>query len=133
MLLSICRLGYAYPGSPVRDKVTSLLDNYSYEYASLPPDFYITHELEYDDTLKSVGMGDFIVDNWMLLFIMPPFISNEEKFLVLIGHVVSVQKGFWLSRSLGRYWASALLPGVPCPVVFVSLYALVVDHFYGIL
>ena len=54
----------------------------------------------------------------MLLFIMPPFISNQEKFLVLIGHVFSVQIGFWVTRSR-HYWLA-----VPCPVVFVSLYAL---------
>jgi hypothetical protein len=116
--------------------ITLLLDNYSYEYARLPPGFYITHEFDHDDdndTLESIGMGDFLVYNWMLLFIMPPFISIQEKALVLIGHIVSVQLGFWLTRSLGRYWESGMLPAVPCSVIFVSLHALVVDHFYGIL
>jgi hypothetical protein len=120
----------------MRDMVTSLLENYSYEYARLPPGLYITHELDHDDPdddQESIGFGDFIVYNWMLLFILPPFISIQERILVLIGHIISVQMGFWMTRSLGHYWQSKRLPAVPCSVVFVSLYALLVDHFYEIL
>jgi hypothetical protein len=116
--------------------VTSLLDNYSYEYAILPPGFYITHELDHDDPdddQESIGIGDFFIYNWVLLFILPPFKFIQEKTLVLIGHIISVQMGFWLTRFLGHYWQSKRLPAVPFSVVCVSLYALVVDHFYGIL
>ena len=119
----------------MRAFVTSLHDNYSYEYAILPPGLYITHDVEHDDNddyQESIGMGDFIIYNWMLLFILPPFISIQEKTLLLIGHIISVQIGFWMTRSLGYYWETEMLPGVPCPVVFVTLYVLVVDHFYGI-
>ena len=136
MLLSTCSVGSLCPGSPIRDFVTSLLDNYSYEYARRPPGLYITHELEHDDPdddEESLGLGDFIIYNLMFLFILPPFICIQEKTLVLIGHIISVQMGFWMTRSLGQYWQSNRLPAVPCSVVFVSLYVLVVDHFYGIL
>jgi hypothetical protein len=102
----------------------------------LPPGLYITHELDHDDdddSFESIGIGDFVIYNWMLLFILPPFISIQEKILVLIGHIISVQMGCWMTSSLGHYWKTNRLPAVPCSVVCVSLYALVIDHFYGIL
>jgi hypothetical protein len=134
--LSTCSLGCLYPGNAINAIRTSLFDNYSYEYARLPLGFYITHELESDDdddNYASLGLGDFLIYNWTVLFILPPFVSIEEKTLVLIGHIISVQMGCWTTCCLKRYWEVNMLPGVPCPVVFVSLYALVVDHFYGIL
>jgi hypothetical protein len=132
LFVSTLSLGCLYPGSPMRAYVKSLHDDYSYEYAILPPGLYITHD-DNDDDQESIAMGDFLIDNWMLLFILPPFISIREKTLVLIGHIISVQMGFWTTRSLGYYWETEMFPAVPCSVVFVTLYALVVDHFYGIL
>ena len=133
----MCRLANLLPGSPTRAMITSLFDNYSFEYATQPPGFYITHDIDHDDddddNFESIGLVDFLIYNWMLLFILPPFISIQEKTLVLIGHIISVQMGFWMTRSLGHYWECHRLPAAPCSVVFVSVYALLVDHFYGIL
>ena len=116
--------------------LSPLLENYSFGYARMPPGFYMTHELEFDDgdgKYESFGLGDFLIYNWTVLFIPSPLISIQEKTLVLIGHIISVQMGCQITRALGWYWRSNMLPGVPCPVVFVSLYALLIDHFYEIL
>lgn len=116
--------------------VTPLFDNYAFGYARMPPGFYITHDLasdDGDDKYGSLGLGDFLIYNWTVLFILPPFISFQEKALVLIGHIISVQMGCLITRTLGRHWRLNMLPGVPCPVVTVSLYALFIDQFYGIL
>jgi hypothetical protein len=120
LFVSTCSLGCLYPGNPIRARITSLFDTYSYEYASLPPGLYITHELDHDDSdddHSSLGLGDFLIYNWT----------------VLIGHIISVQMGCWTTHSLRNHWDTNMLPGVPCPVVFVSLYAFVVDHVYCIL
>lgn len=69
----------------------------------------------------------------MLLIIMPPFIPIQEKTIVLIGHIVSVQMGLWMTRSLEDYWEGNRIPALPCSVIFVSFYTLLVDHFFGIL
>ena len=134
--LSVRRLGSLIPGGPMRVKVASLFDNYSFEYANQPPGFYVTHDVDHDDddeNFESIGLGDFLIYNWMLLIIMPLFIPVQEKTIVLIGHIVSVQVGLWMTRLLGDYWECDRLPALPCSVVFVSFYTLLVDHFYGIL
>ncbi len=65
----------------------------------------------------------------MLLSILPPLLPMTTKVFVTVGYIISVQIGNGGTRRLGRLCNQKKTPGVPLPVVFVSMYALILDMF----
>jgi hypothetical protein len=65
----------------------------------------------------------------MLLSISPPLSSMTTKVFITVGYIISVQIGNKGTIRLGRLCNQKNIPGVPLPVIFVSMYAFILDMF----
>jgi len=86
------------------------------------PCVYYTTSIDQSGEGGSLGLIDFFVYNILLLLTLPPFSSIITKMCVAFGSIISVQVGCvltdWLQSRLNVYPA----PGVPLPVITVSIY-----------
>jgi len=79
------------------------------------------------ETSISLGLGDFLVYNILILLVVPPSSSIIIKMCVTLGSIISVQVGFLLT-----YWLCSLIkkmstPGVPLSVITVSIYLFILN------
>jgi hypothetical protein len=101
---------------------------------SIPYDFYSTWDFDNNESdeegdEQALELGDLYIYNLMLLSILPPLSSMTTKVLVTVGYIISVQIGNEGIIRLGRLYNQKNIPGVPLPVVFVSMYAFILDMF----
>ncbi|CAF3261115.1 unnamed protein product [Rotaria sp. Silwood2] len=74
-----------------------------------------------------LGLGDFYVYNILMLLVIPQSASMSLKVCVTLGSIISVQVGQLLTNYLQCLFKVRLAPGVPFPVMMVSLYTLLLD------
>lgn len=105
---------------------------------SIPYDFYSTwyfNDNESDEQgdeegeEQVLGLGDFYTYNLMLLSILSPLSSMITKMFVTVGYIIFVQMGSEGTIRLGRLYNQNITPGVPLPVIFVSMYTFILDMF----
>ena len=101
---------------------------------SIPYDFYSTwdfddNESDEERAEEALGHGDFYIYNLMLLSILPTLSSMITKMFITVGYIISVQIGNEGTIRLGHLHNQKNIPGVPLPVVFVSMYAIILDMF----
>jgi hypothetical protein len=100
-------------------------------YQTFPFFSYYTHDIEdgRDATryCETLGGGDFVIYNLLLLWILPPLSSITIQFCILLGFIINIQIGLALMRWIGSIWKENLMPAVPIPVVLISAYAIIVD------
>ena len=100
-------------------------------YPSFPSFCFYTHDIE--DGLEackgysSLGEGDFIYYNLLLLWILPPLSSTTIQLSVLFGLIIIVQIGIELTSQFGSLWEEDMMPGLLFPVILVSAYGVVID------
>ncbi|CAF1320460.1 unnamed protein product, partial [Rotaria sordida] len=100
-------------------------------YPTFPVFCYYTHDIEdgIDPTkgYRALGDGDFFLYNLLLLWILPPLSSTTIQICVFFGLVTNVHIGFMLTDWIGSLWKEYQMPALPLPVIFISLYALILD------
>ncbi len=74
-----------------------------------------------------LGLGDFFVYNILVLITIPQSPSMIIKVCVAFGTMVSVQIGHLLTYRLISLVKVATAPGVPLPIITVSIYIFVLD------
>jgi hypothetical protein len=75
----------------------------------------------------AIGFMDFFIYNILLLLVVPQSSSIAVKACVIFGCIVSVQVGLLLAHWL-RYLVNLhVVPGVPLPVIMVSVYIFLLD------
>jgi hypothetical protein len=91
------------------------------------PRFYYTKGVNKWEIGGSLGGGDFLVYNILVLFALPPSSSLITKICVTFGSIISVQIGSLLTYLLRRLAKKYSGPGVPLPVISVSVYLFILD------
>lgn len=87
-------------------------------------------KIDDESFIISIGLGDFIFYNLMVLFILSPSLSMINQIYVVIGVIASVQIGYMVTN-----WTSVfrnknnIQPALPLPVIFYSAYAILIDIF----
>ena len=87
------------------------------------------NESDEEDSRSCLGLGDFAMFDFMLLLILPPFSSTKAKVYITIGYIIAVQSGRGITNQLGWIYDQYVLPGVPLPVIVVSLYFILLNSF----
>ena len=93
------------------------------------PFLYYTHPAGTEDDGCSIGAGDFITYNTLLLLAITPFPSVMIRLYITFGCMISVIIGLLVTNALGQLVKQNILPGVPLPVVIYSAYILFLDIF----
>ncbi len=76
---------------------------------------------------QALGLGDFFIYNILVLITIPPSAPMIIKVCVAFGTLVCVQIGHLLTYRLECLMKVTTAPGVPLPVMTVSIYMLVLD------
>jgi hypothetical protein len=110
-----------------------LADDSTDECSEFPPGLYTTYDpdddqIDDDDGYESIGFGDFVAFNSMLLALLPPDFSIQGKCLMVGTYMISVCIGHVGTRQLGHFWNALMMPGIPVPMFFISLYAIVLNY-----
>lgn len=95
-------------------------------YYTWDPDDNESNEEGYEAYL---GHGDLYIYNLMFLSILPPLSSIITKIFVTIGYIIAVQIGYEATRQFDRLYGRSGFPGVPLPVIMISIYAVILDVF----
>jgi hypothetical protein len=107
-------------------------DDSSDDCSEVRPGFYTTHDPDDDqiddDDCESLGFGDFLAFNSMLLALLPPDFSIHGKCLMVVTYMISVYIGHESTRQLGHFWNAWMMPAIPVPMFFISLYASVLNY-----
>lgn len=75
----------------------------------------------------SLGSGDFLIYNILILFALSPSLSLITKICVTFGSIISVQIGCLLTSLLRQLANKSSAPGVPLSVITVSIYLFILD------
>jgi hypothetical protein len=86
-------------------------------------------ESDQKNNRATLGLGDFQIFNLMLLLILSPVSSMTTKIYITIGHIIAIQIGQEATDRLGRFYNQYLQPALPLPVIFFSLYAILLNTF----
>ena len=116
--------GYLYDGTSLAPR-DDTLDCIEYYYSTGDPDE--NGHIVRSENVSSLGLGDFLFYNLMLLWILPPSSSITTQACVAIGHIIAIQIGKALARELATLNDCGGCPALPLPIVAVSLYAWVLD------
>jgi hypothetical protein len=74
-----------------------------------------------------LGLGDFLGYNVLLLTILPELSSMSTQIWLTLGCIICIGIGYILSGWLASTWKEIGFPGVPLPVIVVSIYVLFLD------
>jgi len=69
-----------------------------------------------------LGYGDFLFYNLLILFVLPQSSSIIIKMCVTLGSILCVQVGYMTTIYLGWFYKQDCIPGLPLPVITVSIY-----------
>jgi len=83
---------------------------------------YYTEGVDKWEESGGLGLIDFILYNMLLLLTLPPFSSIITKICVAFGSIISIQVGCLLTDWLQSRMKLQSTPGVPLPVITVSIY-----------
>jgi hypothetical protein len=86
---------------------------------------YYIHGIDKWETSALLGLGDFFTYNLLILFALPSSSSMIIKICVTLGSIVSVQIGCLLTCWLRLLTKTHSVPGVPLPVITVSMYLVI--------
>jgi len=75
----------------------------------------------------ALGFGDFVVYNLLVLYALPPSSSITTKMCLTFVCIISVHIGFWLTHWLRSLVNKLTVPGVPMPVITVSIYLFILN------
>jgi hypothetical protein len=75
----------------------------------------------------SLGLGDFLGYNVLLLIVLPESSSMSTQILLTLGCIICIDIGYILAGWLTSIWKEIGFPGVPLPVIVVSVYVLFLD------
>jgi hypothetical protein len=89
--------------------------------------FYYTEGVNKWKKSGSVGYGDFLIYNILVLIALPSSSSLITKICVTFGSIISVQIGSLLTYLLRCLTKKYSAPGVPLPVITVSVYLFILD------
>ena len=81
-----------------------------------------------DDGYKCLGFGDFVAFNTMLLALLPPDFSIQGKCLMVVTYMISVSIGLVITCRLGDFWNTWMMPAIPVPMFFITLYAILLNY-----
>ena len=118
--------GYLYDGTSLGPR-DDALDCIEYYYSTGEPDD--NGHIVRSGKVSSLGLGDFLFYNLMLLWILPPLSSVTTQACVVVGHIIAIQTGKAIACELATLHGCDGCPGLPLPIVAVSLYTLVLDVF----
>jgi hypothetical protein len=109
------------------------VDYPSDDCSEVQPGLYTTHDpdddqIDDDDGCESLGFGDFFAFNSMLLALLPPDFSIQGKCLMAVTYMISVCIGHESTRQLAHFWNTWMMPGIPVPMFFISLYAILLNY-----
>ena len=129
-IFSPSRFFCLHPRGRLYDGTSSLprhetLDCIEYYYSTGEPDE--NGHIDRRENVSSLGLGDFLFYNLMLLWVLPPLSSMTTQVCVLVGHIIVVEIGEALAFELANRHYFRICPALPLPVVAVSFYALVLD------
>jgi hypothetical protein len=80
------------------------------------------------DSCESLGFGDFLAFNSMLLALLPPDVSIQGKCLMVVTYMVIVCIGHDSTHQLGYFWNECIMPAIPVAMFFITLYAIVLNY-----
>jgi hypothetical protein len=103
------------------------MNSSSVKEKSPPIEIYFVKEIGKWKTSAALCFGDFAGYNIMVLLVIPRSSSIIRKVCVTLGTIVCVQIGQLLT-----YWLELLVdiefvPGIPLPVIMVSVYMFLLD------
>ena len=75
----------------------------------------------------SLGFGDFLVYNVLLLIVLPTSSSMSTQIWVTLGCIICIDIGYILTEWLQLIWKEEGFPGLPLPVIVASAYILFLD------
>jgi hypothetical protein len=67
--------------------------------------------------------------NFMLLLVLNPLSSIITNTCIAIGYIIAVQIGQVITHQLGILYNQYNQPGLPLPVITVSIYAILLNFF----
>ena len=110
-----------------------MADGSSSGRSEVQPGLYTAHDpdddqIDDDDGCESLGFGDFVAFNTMLLALLPPDFSIQGKCLMAVTYMISVCIGDESSRQLGFFWNAWMMPAIPVPMFFITLYAILLNY-----
>jgi hypothetical protein len=93
-------------------------------YSTFPFFCYYTHDIEDGEDAtqhcESLGGGDFLIYNLLLLWLLPPLLSITIQLCLLIAFIINIQIGFMVTDWIGSLWKENLMPTVPLRVILIS-------------
>lgn len=121
-------------------KIVDQLPNYdvqvlSQDVPALNAQVYTTadfdnNELNQKNDDQNLGLGDFLVFNLMLLFVLPSSSTIFIQICVGIGCVIIINIGQVVANTLAKFFQQSSYPAVPLPVITVSFYIVLLKLFF---
>jgi hypothetical protein len=101
---------------------------------SVPCGFYYTWDMDDNQSKRKgdrslLGLGDFVMFNFMLLSVLNPLSSIATNISITIGHIIAVQIGQEVTHRLGILYNQYDQPALPLSVITFSIYAFLLDFF----
>jgi hypothetical protein len=127
--LSLPRLYYTHDIDDIYDKTTNFNDD-DLENGTNAEEHSNMKKLDHKSVLL-LGLGDFLVFNQMVLFILLPVWSMITKILVVCGCIIAIQFGHCGTACIYRLWKLPNGPGLPLPVITFSIYAVILNVIMG--
>jgi hypothetical protein len=103
------------------DNCVDIVENFNDKH------FYSTKSFDNRYCLLSLGLGDFIAFNLMVLMSLSPCWSMTKKIFVVFGSIISIQLGQWSMRVSHHLFAETRLPALPFSVIPFSIYTVIVN------
>jgi hypothetical protein len=101
-------------------------------FESSPPGYYYPYDFDDDDynyeNCLSLGLGDFLFFNLLILSIQCSFWLTSTKIYVLLGSIVIIQIGHYCMRIVQRLWNESCMPALPFSVIPFSAYVIIIDN-----
>lgn len=113
-----------------------MFDNTTSEFS--PSGYYYPYDIDDDnfdnENCLSLGLGDFLVFNLMILSIQSSFWMITTKIYVLLGSIIIIQFGHSCMRIVQRIWNESCMPMLPFAVIPFTAYVIILHNilFYQI-
>lgn len=112
-----------------------MFDNSTPEYS--PPGYYYPYDVNDDDDFTnenclSLGIGDFLFFNLMILSIQSSFWLLTTKIYILVGSIIIIQIGHCSMRIVQRLWNESSMPTLPFCIIPFSAYVIIVENILSL-
>ncbi len=99
--------------------------------STFPSCCFYSHDIEDEidavEEFQSIGGGDFIKYNWLLLGLLPVLSSLRIQLYILFGFIICIQIGIRLTRWSGTRVDVECMPGIPIPLIVISIYGIIIN------